>query len=83
MRGPPSPPRSMTDMDAYFSIRLETLQAQLVCSRLEKSRLYSEIACPSTEPWKKQEAMLRVAALVTELRKISSELDKLQGKRRP
>ncbi len=67
-------------MDSLFSLRLDALKAQLAGSRLEKSSLYTEIACPTTEAWRKQEAMLRVVQILAELRKISSELDMLKGK---
>jgi hypothetical protein len=68
-------------MDALLRLRLDTLRAQLVCSRLEKVSLQAEIACANTEKWRKQNAMFRYVALVAELRKISEELDVLQGKR--
>jgi hypothetical protein len=68
-------------MDALLRLRLDTLKAQLVSSRIEKASLHAEIACAATEKWQKQNAMLRFVELVSELRKISGELDVLQGKR--
>jgi hypothetical protein len=68
-------------MDALLRLRLDTLRAQLVCSRLEKVSLQAEIACTTTEKWKKENAMFRYIELVADLRKISDELDVLQGKR--
>jgi hypothetical protein len=68
-------------MDALLRLRLDALRAQLVCSRLEKMSLQAGIACATTEKWKKENAMFRYLALVAELRKISCELDVLQGKR--
>ena len=69
-------------MDALLRLRLDTLRAQLVCSRLEKVSLQAEIACATTEKWRKENALFRYVALVAELRKISEELNALQGKRR-
>ena len=64
-------------MDALLRFRLDALRAQLVCSRLEKVSLQAEIACATTEKWKKENAMFRYMALVAELRKISDELELL------
>jgi hypothetical protein len=68
-------------MDGLLNLRLDTLRAQLVCNRMEKASLQTEIACATTEKWQKQNALFRYVALLSELRKISDELDALQGKR--
>lgn len=46
-------------MDALLRLRLDTLKAQLVCVQMEKVSLQVEIACATTEKWKKENAMLR------------------------
>src|ERR1017187_2217513 len=69
-------------MDEFLAHRLETLKSQLAGTRLEKSSLCAEISSASTKPMRKEEAMIRFAAIVAELRKLSNELEMLVGKRR-
>jgi len=69
-------------MDSFLTLHLEALRAQLVCCRLEKESLHAEISSALIKPARKQEALVRYADILSELRKLVSELQKMQGKRR-
>jgi hypothetical protein len=60
-------------------LSLEALRALTVCLRLEKSSLRAEISSASTTRLRKTEAIVRYSAVVTELRKVASDLERLRG----
>ena len=61
--------------------QLDNLRALLVCNRIEKAELSTEISSTSVTPERRKEAIKRYSEVVAELRTISHDLGILTGRR--
>jgi hypothetical protein len=62
-------------MEPVLELCEQTLKAQLVACRLAKNALIAEITAPTASQDQRQEAVIRYAEVVSEIRTIANRLE--------